>query len=163
MSAAEHFSDAGTRRRRGGVLVTAALGCLLATALAMPGAAQASKLKEEFAPFVHCPVEAAAVCVVGDTTSGEFVMGNKTVPISKPIALQGGLPQGQLETVSLIAPRGGVEALSKVPLEIPGGLLGIANIGGEVTATAEIAGPVSAVKINQFELLAQQGTAVVLP
>jgi hypothetical protein len=144
------------------MLAPAVLGALATVALCGAPAAQASKLKEEFAPFVDCPTATAAVCTVGKTSSGEFVMGSKTVPITKTITLQGGLPLGQLDTVSLIPAKDG-NTLSKTPLELPGGLLGIANIGGEVTATAEIAGPVSGVQINQFELLAEQGTAVVLP
>jgi hypothetical protein len=49
------------------------------------------------------------------------------------------------------------------PLTVPGGLLGIAGLGGEVTAVAEIAGPVSSVIVNKGNLIGQSGPALMLP
>jgi hypothetical protein len=62
----------------------------------------------------------------------------------------------------LIAARDG-NTLSKTPLTLPGGLTGIEGLGGEVTATAEVAGPVSGILVNQFFLAEGMQTAVVLP
>ncbi len=60
-------------------------------------------LQQEFAIFSDCPVEnpAVATCVVSTTTSGEFKIGNKTVPVNMPVVLQGGL------TRTLAQPRAG--------------------------------------------------------
>ncbi|MGA2322094.1 MAG: hypothetical protein ABSG95_15400 [Solirubrobacteraceae bacterium] len=118
----------------------------------------------EFTPFANCPISAPAVtkkkrvayCLVANTTSGEFKVGSKTVTINKPITLQGGLIEGSRELV----PATNGETLSKTPLTIPGGLVGVGDIGGEVTATTELAGPVL---INESVLTDGDGAAVELP
>lgn len=143
--------------RAAATVVTGAL-CAFAPASALASSA----LKEEFAPFADCPVETAAVCMIATTTSGEFVIGHKTVPVEKTITLQGGLATGSFLAQPLIGALGGA-TLSDTPLTVPGGLVGIGGIGGEVTATAEIAGPPSSVIVNKGNLLAQSGTAVTLP
>jgi len=113
----------------------------------------------EFLPFVNCPIQNKAVraCLVSTVTSGEFALGNKTVPITKPITLQGGLEEGSTE---LIPPSNG-ETLSKTPLPVPGGLVGL-ELGGptEVTATTELAGPV---QVDESKLATGNGVAVTLP
>jgi hypothetical protein len=119
--------------------------------------------KQEFAPFANCPVEAAAVCTIATTTSGEFKLDLKTTKIEHPVVLQGGLASEAFADQPLIAPIG-VETLSKTPQEVPGGLTGLSeSIGGPVTATAELAGPPGGVIINKGNLLSQAGTAVTLP
>jgi hypothetical protein len=134
-------------------------GALVAVAatvgLGMPAAAVAG-LQHEFAVFADCPVNAPKVtaCIFSDVSGGEFVLGNKAVTINKPVTLQGGLAEEEL-----VAATNG-ETLSKTSLTVPGGLLGIEGLGGEVTATAELAG---AVKLNTGNLLAAKGTAVSLP
>ena len=149
------------RRRALGVLT--ALCASLLTLGALPALAPAqSILRSEFAPFADCPVETAAICLVATTSSGEFVIDHKTVPIEKTITLQGGLATEAFTAQPLLGALDG-NTLSKTPLTVPGGLVGIGGLGGEVTATAEIAGPVSSVIINKGNLLAQQGTAVTLP
>jgi len=78
-------------------------------------------------------------CIVSVTTSGEFTIGNSTVPINQTITLQGGtVPPSQQ-----LAPAADGNSLSKTPLVVPGGLLGIELLGNltGVTATAELAGP----------------------
>jgi hypothetical protein len=150
----------GARGARGRISAAA----LVAVATIALGAtpALASSLKEEFAPFDHCPIASAGVCVVANTTGGEFVIGHKTVPIDKTVTLQGGLASESFSTQPLIAPVG-AEALSKTPLTVPGGLVGIAELGGEVTATAELAAPASSVTISKNDFLFDTGTAVTLP
>jgi hypothetical protein len=139
---------------------------LLAATVVMLGAAASahaeSPLKEEFLPFADCPVESAAVCTYAETTSGEFVIGRKTVPIEKTVTLQGGLPTAAYPPQPLIGAAGG-ETLSKTPLTVPGGLLGIGGLGGEVTATAELAGPPSSVIVSRQALVLRTGAAVTLP
>ena len=131
------------------VAVAATVG-LGAPAVAMAG------LQHEFAPFANCPVNAPKVttCVISDVTAGEFVLGRKAVTINKPVVLQGGLAGEEL-----VGATNG-ETLSKTTLTVPGGLVGIEGLGGEVTATAELAGTA---KINSRALLTADGTGVSLP
>jgi hypothetical protein len=150
--------------RRIPVAAVSALAVVLALTVASP--AFASKVNPEFAEFLDCPAATAAVCTVAHTTSGEFKMGSKDVPIENPITLQGGLASTALSTQPLIAARDGRTVISP-PQKVPGGLLGIPGIlegiGGEVTATASLAGPASGIEVNQLNLLSGKGTAVVLP
>jgi hypothetical protein len=143
-----------TRAVRRAVAVSAtALAAIVG--LGAPSAAVAG-FQHEFEVFANCPVNAPNVtsCVVSDVTSGEFVIGSKTVEISKPVVLQGGEAEGRL-----VAATNG-ETLSKTALTVPGGLIGVEGLGGEVTATAELAGTVT---LNDENLLAAKGTAVSLP
>ncbi len=126
------------------------------------GAAPALAKQEpnpEFAAFADCPIKTVPKitdCVVAQTTSGEFKVGSKTVTINKPITLQGGLREGSEE---LIPPTDG-NTLSKTPLTVPGGLVGIEGLGGEVTATTELTGPVL---VNEYNLFERTGSAVTMP
>jgi hypothetical protein len=160
-----HVGTARKRRRRGvtrTIALTAiatALACLSAagSALAVKGPLD----KEDFLPFADCPVQSAAVCIASFTTGGEFQFGNKAVPIPEGtvIELQGGLPKEGYEGQTLIAPLEG-NTLSEPPIPVPGGLVGIAGLGGEVDATAELAGPV---EVNRADLAIPVGPAVTLP
>ena len=153
-------------------LLVAAIACLVtlvALSMAGPALGRTKKLtkeeKAEFLPFAQCPLASAEICLLAGTTGGEFVIGSKTLPITKPILLQGGLAESILQTGGpqpLIAAANG-ETLSKVPEEVPGGLLGVGGLGGEVTATAELAGPVSSVIVSPGAVLVEKGTAVSLP
>lgn len=152
----------GHRARRRMLLATLALA-VPAIALSSAPAMAASAFKEEFAPFTNCPVEAAQWCVVATTRSGEFKLDLKTTKIQNPVVLQGGLGSQTFGEQPLLAPIG-VDALSKVPQEVPGGLTGISEaIGGPVFATAELAGSPSDILLSKGNLLAQEGTAVTLP
>jgi hypothetical protein len=147
------------------VIAAAAVVCL--SAFAAPQAQAVNpQIKEEFAKFLDCPTATAGVCAVAHTTSGEFKMGLKNVPIEKTITLQGGLPINSLQDQHLIPARDGNTLISP-PQKVPGGLLGIGlieGIGGEVTATATLAGPASDIVINQYFLAeGGEGVAVVLP
>src|ERR1700760_787616 len=133
-------------------------------ALAAAGPAAAIKepiVKEDFAPFADCPTESSAVCIVSNTTGGEFKLGSKTGPIPEGtvIKLQGGLPLESYAGQTLIAPPDG-KMLSENPLTVPGGLTGIAGLGGEVTAPAELAGPI---EVNRGDLAIPARPAVTLP
>jgi hypothetical protein len=148
------------RRHKAGRWVIPIAFTLAALGAAAPATAS-KKLKEEFLIFSQCPVATAEICLYSNTTGGEFKIGLKTVPISKPVVLQGGADilftdqplQGAIDG----------NTLSRTPLEVPGGLVGIAGLGGEVTATAEIAGPVSGVMLNAPDLQDEKGTALTLP
>jgi hypothetical protein len=135
-----------------------AVGALAAMGTAAP--ALATSIQHEFDVFAHCPLgnPATNACVYSTTTSGEFKIGNSTVPINKTIVLQGGLTEASPDLV----PAEGAETLSRTPLQVPGGLLGIELLGNltEVTATSELAGPVE-INVGAFGL--RKGAAVVLP
>ena len=85
------------------------------------------------------------------------------MPITNPITLQGGLILNE-ETGALtfVAAADG-ETLSKSPQKVPGGLLGIEGLGGDVYATSELAGPASAIGISTENLLTETGDALSLP
>jgi hypothetical protein len=139
------------------VVLTAALS---ACAAALVGASTASAgIQQEFKAFSDCPLNAPELqlCVVSRVTSGEFVIGSKTVPINKTVTLQGGLSKtGQL------IPAADGNTLSKTPLQLPGGLVGLEVLPPltEVTATAELAGTAT---ININNTFSGEGTAVSLP
>ncbi len=157
-------------RLRGGLWLLVAAAVLI---LVLPSAASAAKVKkieitteekEEFSIFKNCPLTEAVACVWDLTSGGEFVIGSKTVPLTKPILLQGGLAgQYMFLPVPLIAAVPPAETMQKVPETDPGGLTGIEGLGGEVTATAELAGPVSSALVNSWGLATQGEPAVTLP
>src|SRR6476661_6371323 len=133
------FSGGGLNRARLllGAIVAAAAAML---ALCSPPGAEAS-LKQELAQFADCPVNTPGVqsCLLGLTTGGEFHLGNETVPINRTVTLQAGIIPGQAKLVPAVDGN----TLSKTPLTVPGGLLGIELLGNltEVTATAELVAP----------------------
>jgi hypothetical protein len=134
-------------------------GVSVATALAtLGGAASATAgIDRELAVFGDCPLSNpnVGICIYSTTTGGEFVLGSKTVTINKTIILQGGIA-----ATNVLVPAADGNTLSRTPLTVPGGLTGIGGLGGEVTATAELAGPVL---VNGTNLLGGFGTAVGLP
>jgi hypothetical protein len=159
---------------------------LVATAIAVGAAALsatsafATAPTGEFAQFKYCPYQNAAAtgCLVSTTTSGSFKLGNATVPINRPIVFQGGFKfdPNDFSTTFYDASNGGV-TLSRTPLDVPGGLLGLMNPGGffglleqafenavrsanGVTATAEQAGPI---RFDYFNYLVNDGIALTLP
>ena len=141
-------------------LAPAAMGALLALAIGAVPVAQAKPAPNpEFKPFADCPVAVKHVteCLAATTTSGEFQLANKTVPITKPIVLQGGTVEG----THVLVPAADGNTLSRTPLTVPGGLTGIEGLplGGEVTAVTELAGPVEVFAQNLTGL----GPAVKLP
>ncbi len=127
--------------------------------LGIAGPASAS-IQHEFAQFSDCPTENPAVvlCVVSTTTSGEFKIGSKTVPITKPVILQGGLTADS----AVLVPAKDGNTLSKTALPVPGGIVGVELLPTltEVTATSELAGPV---EVNVVNANSGQGVAAVLP
>jgi len=139
--------------------------------------------KGVFAPFADCPLSNASVevCIVASTTSGEFTVGKKTVPINKTITLQGGAYENTTtHELEFVGAENG-ETLSKTALYVPGGLFGIkppeylnkeekekfeemVNKGlTGVTETTELAKPASAIKLNTSNLISETGVALQLP
>jgi hypothetical protein len=161
---------------------------IVAVALLVPlGIASSASATEHhptgnFAPFKYCPLSNSATdfCTVANTTSGEFTVGKRTVPINKTITLQGGLHENSSGELEFIAAEG-AETLSKTALYVPGGLLNIVapeflnkeekekfektineGITG-VTETTELAKPASSIKLNTSNLIFEEGVALSLP
>jgi hypothetical protein len=162
------------------IIIVALLASLTVVASA---AATEHHPKGAFARFADCPLSNPEVpaCTIATTTSGEFTVGKKTVPINKPIVLQGGLVASENpQEASLVAAEDG-NTLSKTALPVPGGLLGIVapsffpkwlqeifnNFINEgftgVTETTELAKPAGEVKVDLENLLSASGTALKLP
>jgi len=163
------------------LVVVAALTVPLA--VASPALAAEHHPTGVFAPFKDCPLSNAAVtqCIIAETSSGEFTVGKKTVPITKTITLQGGtIPIKESSEVEFVAAENG-ETLSKTAEPVPGGLFGIKppeylnkeqkekfeemiNKGlTGVTETTELAKPASAIKLNTTNLISETGVALQLP
>ena len=136
-----------------------------------------------FAPFADCPLSNPDItfCIVASTTSGEFTVGSKTVPINKTITLQGGtIENPETGALTFVGAENG-ETLSKTALYVPGGLLGIKPPGylnkeqkekfeemvnkglTGVTETTELAKPASDIGINTNNLIFEEGVALQLP
>jgi hypothetical protein len=168
-------------------LVMAAMAMVLpVTALASASPAMAEP-KGIFKIFNQCPTEVPGVtlCNYNVTSSGEFKLGSTTVPINKNIVQQGGgiptgNPENEREFFAYPAKNG--ESLSKVALNVPGGLTNLINCTTlsepfkilckialesgplEVTATTElVATATNPVIINEQAIGLEKGTAVTLP
>lgn len=138
--------------------------------------------KGEYAQFAECPLNNAKVvsCVFSESNGGFFQIGKKTVPLKNPVILQGGLESNEKGETPFVGAENG-QTLSKTPQPVPGGLLGIEapkswpkflqdlfnetiNKGFTgVTATVELAGPASGIKIDTINLIFEAGTALSLP
>jgi len=160
------------------------IGMALLASLALASSALATEHhpKGKFAPFAQCPLSnpATELCTVANTTSGEFDVGVRTVPITKTITLQGGLHENEKGELEFIAAENG-PTLSKVALPVPGGIFNVIapeflpkwlqeifnNFINEgftgVTATTELAKPASAIKLNTTNLIFEEGVALQLP
>lgn len=179
----------GRRARRG---VVVGLMVPLA-ALVFASSAFAKPLTGILVPFADCPVSTpgVALCTNAQTSSGEFKIGNTTVPINQTITLQGGaIPTGNPLNPNeyfLVPARDG-NSLSKTELNVPGGLTGLINcteIKGEgffekleretckaifenkftgVTATTELVANIhNPALLNLTAFLTTVGPAITLP
>lgn len=175
--------------RRAVTLCATALGLVCMLAFSSTALATIHHPKGAFAPFAECPLSnpSAQECLVANTTSGEFIVGKKTVPISNTITLQGGTHENE-ETgeLTFIEAENG-PTLSKSPQGVPGGLTGLVNckeITGwglleisarvacewtfenfftGVEATTELAASASSIGLSVENLISGHGTALLLP
>ncbi|MGN6257760.1 MAG: hypothetical protein ACTHN3_08435 [Solirubrobacterales bacterium] len=161
------------------------LAAILAAVMLVPASSASATLTGEYARFSKCPLSNTAVeyCIYAETTNGSFTMGKKTVPLKNPVVLQGGLGNAEgnpFLPLTLYAATDG-NTLSKSPQTVPGGLLGIEapswwpqilkdlfnetinNGFTGVTATVELAGPASGVKVNLLSALTGEGAAFIFP
>lgn len=179
-------SNRKSRSRRYAVLTVSAVVAAL-VALVSASTAVATP-KGVFAEFADCPLSnpEVVVCLHATTESGSFTVGKKTVPLEKPVVLQGGLKETPPEGVAFVAAADG-NTLSKTPQKVPGGLSGLVNcteIKGSglleklergtcesifengltgVTATTELAAPASSIGVNVAAVLTGEGIALSLP
>jgi len=172
--------------RLGGIgrrVFVVAAAVLAPLALASPALATEHHPKGIYASFNQCPLSNPAVteCTFAETTSGEFTVGSRKVPINKPIVLQGGFKENpETGELTFYGAENG-ETLTKVALYVPGGLLNIVapeflnkeqkekfekiineGITG-VTATTELAKPASTIKLSLLNLIFETGVALQLP
>jgi hypothetical protein len=136
----------------------------------------------DFAVFNDCPLShpTVVVCMYSETTSGYVKTGSKTTPIKKPVVLQGGLEVNEKGEIVFAGAEDG-NTLTKAPQPVPGGLLGITppswwpsllkslfeetinNGFTGVTATMELAGPASSIKVNSEALASGTGVELSMP
>jgi hypothetical protein len=166
------------QKHRTRVVATALLAVALA-ALGLTGAAQA-KLTGNYAKFAQCPYANLEVkkCIISITESGEVKLGKKSVPIEKPVTLQGGYGiVGEDEFSKFYDASNGI-TLAKVPQNVPGGLLGIVpdasspflvkalikffleNSLTGVNSTLELAKTATDIRISENNLAAESGAAL---
>jgi len=81
---------------RGRILI-AGMAVLASLAIVSSASATEHHPTGNFAPFKYCPLsnKATELCTVANTSSGEFTVGKRTVPINKTITLQGGLHENE--------------------------------------------------------------------
>ncbi len=168
-------------------LAVAVLASLLVLGSALLMLAPEHRPRGDYAPFGQCPLgdSATTLCLLTQTEGGEFIVGEKVVPISKTITLQGGVhvienKEKEIVRDEFIGAKNG-ETLSRTPQAVPGGLLGtvdpdllpaglreidnefIDNGIANVTATIELAVPASSIDIDVQDLVEGEGAALSLP
>ncbi len=178
-----------SRRTRSMCAFFAVTALVAALASASTAAAEPTGI---FKIYKDCPTEKSevALCIFGETTSGEFVIGSTKVPINKPVLLQAGaVPNGgsNFNEYRFVPPKDN-ETMSKTELNVPGGLAGLINCeeikGGGlleiaeratcklvfengltgVTSTTEYVGTSSNPAILNFtNLVEEKGTGLSLP
>jgi hypothetical protein len=177
-----------TRRRAITPWVALAVGvaliALTVLAISLSGGHRSSG---DYAAFAACPLgdPQTDICLSTQSEGGEFVVGSKTVPISKPITLQGGVhvvknKEKEILKDEFIAPRNAA-ALSRTLQPVPGGLRGVvdpalldpaqrkafdgllAEGNTEVVATFELAASASAIYIDVQNLIEARGIGLALP
>ncbi len=174
-----HKHSAGVGRR----LLVAVAAVFLPLVFVSSAVATEHHPTGEFKNFANCPLSNKAVndCTFAETTSGEFSVGTRAVPITKPIILQGGFTENPETGVLTFYGAENGETLTKVALYVPGGLLDIVapewlnkeqkekfekviNEGlTGVTATTELAKPASDIQLSILNLLLEEGVALQLP
>ncbi|HUA11194.1 MAG TPA: hypothetical protein VMA83_04240 [Solirubrobacteraceae bacterium] len=114
--------------------------------------------------FKYCPAKAKGLhyCLVAKTLGGEVKLGSKSVPITKPMTVQGGISKSSEQLV----PATEGQSFVGEPEPVPGGLAGIEGlegVAGELSARSELAGPPSSIILSAENTIDETGTAVELP
>lgn len=130
--------------------VFAALVAVMASLAVMVPLAQATTPAKGYEQFAGCPSKtenpATAICIRTVITGGHFKMGNKDVPLSKPMTMSGGL---NAEGSGFAANSKG--GLTPVKQLVPGGIIGLTGLdwlvnflnleGLQLFAVTELVGP----------------------
>lgn len=114
-----------------------------AVGFGLTGTAQAA-----FPNYSGCP-SGSIYCVNVQSVSGFMDIKGFRVPIGNSLEIRGGLISPDGSTTTFVAPRGTSGVFAR-PIQVPGGILGI-NFplpGNAVTATAELAGAPSTLRID---------------
>lgn len=174
------------QQKKRGVACAAMLVVALGT-LGLAGSASA-KLTGEFTKFQNCPFtnKEAKRCLYSLATGGEVKLGKKSVPVEKPVTIQGGYgapaEEGpEAEFAKFYEPTGGVGAISKAAQNVPGGLAGIVPEASSpflvkalikfffenkltgLTSTLELAKPASEIRVSEIHLAEEIGVALKMP
>jgi len=110
-------------------LMMAVVGLLTAFAAVSP-MAQAATPRTGYTQFTGCPSPfsenaSSHTCLHATITGGNFKMGNKNVPIEKPMTLTGGVEHLFEPSPLLFNSKGG---LSKAKQKVPGGVVGLTGL-----------------------------------
>lgn len=123
---------------------------LVAGIAALSSAAFATNASAAFPDFSDCPTSNpnVALCVNVQSRAGSLRIKDFTVPIGESFSIRGGVTNYDTGNV-FVAPRGKTGVFAK-PIQVPGGLLGIdfPIPGNRVTATAELAGSPSQIRLD---------------
>jgi hypothetical protein len=164
------MSGSSTRSRR--MVPALALGLALMSAL--PSLALAAP-KGIFAKFARCPTRepGVAICEYVEVTGGSFSIGKASVPIDRPLVLQGGaVPTGgaNFNEYFLVPPTGG-QSISTNELELAGGLQALLghSLSGKTASNTVLVSIESAATATDREIfnlaaaLEEKGATVTLP
>jgi hypothetical protein len=135
------------RLRRGALAGCAALATTASLALS-------SSAMAVFPNFSDCPTSNPSVidCVDVQSQSGSMEIKGFNVPLDHSLEIRGGLSQPSPGDFSFVPPAG-TNGFFAQPVDVPGGLLGIdlPLPGNAVTATAQLAGPSSAIQLGPVD------------
>jgi hypothetical protein len=138
---------------------------------------------DDYAAFAGCPVSdpATDLCIFARTESGELRIGQRTIPITRTITLQGGVHEDEATGKQEFIEAAAGKTLSVTPQSIPGGLREIVAPGilsralrerfdaliargeGEVTATTELVANARAIGVSTQNLIEAKGIGLALP
>jgi hypothetical protein len=109
-----------------------------------------------FPNFTGCVRTGTIACINIQSRSGSMTIKRLTVPIGESLEIRGALRDNGDGTTTFIAPTGTSGVFAR-PIQVPGGILGIdfPIPGNAVTATAQLAGPPSALRIYGGDLRVQ--------
>lgn len=115
--------------------------------LALSGQASAA-----FPDYSGCP-SGVFYCLHVQSTSGSMSIKGFTVPLGDSLQIRGGLGQNSAGEI-VFSPARGTNGFIAKPVKVPGGILGIdfPIPGNAVTATAQLAGSPSDIRLNPFTL-----------
>jgi hypothetical protein len=137
----------------------------------------------DYDAFAGCPLSdrATDVCILARTESGELKIGQRTIPITRTITLQGGIHEDEASGRQRFIAAAAGRTLSVTPQEIPGGLREIvapqllpaslrerfdrliARGEAAVTATTELVAGVRTIGVSTQNLIEAKGVGLALP